>query len=953
MVGVRACWVVCKFNTVNLHFFTIVLNSSRKNSVENRSTKQELITTTTTRSSMEKDLRDAYKALKLLRADLTRTRAEKDALAAEAAALGKDNARLRAEQAASERTTEPLGSDGDDRHQQPSAKDGEQQHEENENQQEEEMEKERRMEEMVREKLALLANLYSLKSKLDAQAAAMLAQQAAFAQERDELCMQLEELGDQLAQLQAHALDVEHEKQFIAEKYDFLITELQLLKQQEQQRDASAGSESEWRDRDAEEGDAHHRSKKAEEAADAQEHTLEEQELPSTPAAVDARELMDAKLRELESIRERLEAERRTLQNQREQTQRQSPSQPGPESDEGARNILQLEEENQSRGASIRTLEEQVRTLESANRELTGTIEALTRDNDTSAAQYEAKLEALRQEMLADTEVGVAAVRAEMEEQVARLKLAIQTHEREADDASATLDEAKRREAELLRLMGEAEAEFGAQVRHLEAVLKEQQERYEALESKCEAQQKAASGLETELDACRQQIASLTSEKQRLAETSAEAQKQLRSELERDHEARLRAKEEELQLQFAETLGVQRAQHEKLAKSSAMEAKALLQESRQLTQALKQKEDALVQSQSAVSVANAELQAAKQRAEEANAVLQRQMSALETQLLVIEDKKRPEEDEYDDLAVVDDSDANSRAWAFIQRKVRELGHFLPQLQNFAYFVDSALCVCEANARALEALSVQHMERHVTQDVVSLLRFVGQLQRGVGGSSHVKQARRLHREVTALLSNWYECAGDEEIPAPPFGIASREASLVLQNWTADKSKRAAVSRWLEQMEAATGAAWSRSSSSSSGDEALEDLAVDGSTLELQQMTTEVKQAFLMLIVPILRRNAAIYVRVFTRRVVASTSAQREDATWEMKIHVQLQRSRRGSWASSSASVRRSPQSRGRPSPLELSGLYPVTPLHADAVTTTPTSAQKLQIIQERLQHMQKR
>ncbi|TYZ58676.1 hypothetical protein PybrP1_003822 [[Pythium] brassicae (nom. inval.)] len=718
---------------------------------------------------MEKDLRDAYKAMQLIRADLQRTRKEKEALEREAAALRSDNARLRAEQQ-SERTTEPQGSiDGDhDGGKAPPPRSDRSNQQPQQQQQGEAEEGDAEappaiVEEMVREKLGLLANLYSLKSKLDEQAAAMLAQQAAFAQERGELCMQLEELGDQFAQLQAHALEVEHEKQFIAEKYDFLVTELELLK-----RERSADS--------ADSADADAAAPSPDSTADntlqrecdALRHALEAATLEQNARAADS----DAAVAVAEE-RHRAATER----------------------------VQELENASERREASLRTLE--------------ATVERLTRELATAAVGLQAKTSAA-----------------------------------------------------------------------------------EALERAAAALQAQISGLQTQLAEHRVTVAALASDKQQLAASVAETDERRQREL--------------AQLQ---------ADH-----------------SRQLAE------------NKAASLRT------RHAADAVTALLERQVNAFETQHMAREDTAHAADDDdgggdsaaFDTIATVSDSDAHVRAWAFVGSKARALGRFLAQLQSFAAVADAALHVCEPNARALAALSAQSPSRAaVAQDVVSLVRVVAQLQRRVAVSAHVKHARRVHRDVLELLTNWYESPGDgdDDSPAPPFGIASREAALVLHNWTADASKRRAAQRWLERMEsvAASGAAAANDNSDDKGDP----LATEGSTLELQHMTAEVKQAFAVLLVPILRRNRAIYVRVFTRRAGGGDtgrgagSDRADDAAWEMKIHVQRRQRPSGTPRRRAAAA----------APLELSGAVPVSPLRSEALAT-PTN-RKLQLIQARLQHLQKR
>lgn len=953
--------------------------------------------------------------------------------------------------------TEPIGSNnGDDDNSQDNQQLKSKHLEPQQHHQEETMS----MEEMVREKLGLLANLYTLKTKLDEQAAEMLEQQAAFARERDELCLQLEAFGMQMGDLQAHAMEMEYEKQVFEEKYDFLVTELELIKQK--RGDASSGVE-----------DTGACQPEAEELGDQlEQHESGEDNLADEPVK-NGRTSLETKLRELEAIREQLETERTVLRHQQQREQqpnsaeaettekletvetenarrieglmqtnailqqqlaekdeqlvilnanlpqeRNTSDQAGREKGraelqasltEASEKTLELENARSSFSSSIRRLEEKLRTVESEKSDLAAAkenlerdIEAMKRDRDALSSENEQKLDAMShtnlimQQQLQEKELEIAHTKDETKRQVAlcreELATTIQGREQTAEELRGALKVLEQRDAELVRrseqisqlecetrIIEEARDALGEQVQQQQEMTErleqevtklsrdavEKNESLASLQSDAGSLREQTSALELELADSRKTTRRLETEKLSLEKKIESLQNQLQQEIEalkQTHKQQAKSQKHELQAQEVEKLASQQAQHDKILKGSAMEVKALLHETRQMKQALKLNEDELLASKRAAESAKLELLAIKDEHERADLLaakardlLQYQLSVLETQLMEIEDKKRSEEDAYDDFAIVDGSDVNARAWAFIKQKVRTLDRFLPQLQSFAYFLDTTLCLCEANASTLEALSVQHVGGgNLTQEIVSFLRFVSQLQRGVGATSHVKQGRRLHHQVLELLSNWFECSENDDVPAPPFGIASREASLVLHNWTSDKSKRVAAKRWLERMESVVGL---------SSPEEGEILAAEGSTLELPQMTMEVKQAFLMLIVPILKRNSAIYVRVFTRKTIvvasASSASEREDASWEMKIHVQLAdallRRRSSLGASSSSRTASSPQLRARPPPLKLSASLPSMRQGGleDQQVATPTSSQKLQIIQERLQHMQNR
>ncbi|KAF1318751.1 hypothetical protein FI667_g13627, partial [Globisporangium splendens] len=896
------------------------------------------------------------------------------------------------------------------------------------------------VEAMVREKLELLTNLYTLKSKLDEQTSAMLALQAEFAQERDELCLQLEEMGERVAKAQAHAMDVEYEKQFIEEKYDFLVTELELIKQNEP-RDAQHTT--------ALEGD--------------EDKPVETQRSPEKDEA-DQQELtaVEAKLREIEAIREALEAERQASVQAKEAHERhvadgnehssteallqtnailqqqltekeeqlammnlellklQENTQPSDyekmvaelqelqgSAKEAERTIGELRESSALTKERLALFETEKKSLEAAKEMLERDVETMKLEKAAAVDDYGTKADALNHQVeflekqLQDKEDEIARFKVELEAEASRcqnLQETIRVHGGELDALRSQLETLQQQEDEwpqrlsdaLKKIQDEHDAHVDAMKRDLEDVKAAHAvlvDRYAQLETRYthlkvemdETKRQAAEEKEcvqmshTEQQTLFQgQIRKLESEKEHLSHQVDAVQTKLEHEMKAMklvHANEWTQREQSLVAKHAETLAATESHHEKLLKVSSMEKKALLQELRQIKQSIKQREDELI-------IVN-------QQTTEAQELAEYRQSVLESQLMQLEDKKpSADEAEFDGFAVINNErDSHSKVWKFIQRKVHDLAHFLPQLQAFAFYLDTAFVLCETNFRALDALSLQHPSandngKHLTQELVAFLRFAIQLRRSVQSTMYLKQARRVHRQVLDLLSHWYECSDDEQdaMPSPPFGIASREASLVLQSWNVDSRKRMAAQQWLERMEVVT-----PSSLLSENDVLLR----EGSTLELSSMTVEVKQAFLMLLIPILKRNRALYVRVFTRRRPAAAVDQRDgvgaDTCWEMKIHVQfadassLRRrtslgamsststsswamQRRNSSSSSNSSASESPRISGqrqqmRPPPLNMTTASSNGDMENDSMSTPTSAARKLQIIQERLQRMQ--
>lgn len=768
--------------------------------------------------------------------------------------------------------------------------------------------------EMARKQLELMAKLFALKSERDALAAELVTEQAAFAHERDELCMQLEELSEQLVALQDHVRDVEHDRQFVAEKYAFLSTQLDLT---QRHSDALATTET-----DADDG-------------------------------------IERKLRELESIRDQLESERRLLQQQQQQHASQvgsdakSSSAAATAEGETARRLSGLLQSNASLQHQLHAAESELARLQhdmeaqqcvqtdaddvaSANAALTESLKAVTRERNDLQTQCEALERAL-----ADKD-------SELQALAADATTAAEVHAQEAQDLRLRLDALTECERQLRERIETADAAA-------HAASKQQRAAHEAERSTLEARVQDAE----------RSVAALTAAQQRLEARIAELDAEL---------ARRTDDVTRLERAAADAEAQHRAQFDRAAKASAMEAKALVVETRELAQALKLKQDALATADAALDALRRELDevhaahvqenqnaAAERECENQDAAtrheaLELRLASLETQLMAHEDGLPRAGDTFADAT-------DARMWPAIASHAHALGAFVPQLELVARVISATLGLCAANATALATLSSQH-DRALAHDMVAQLQSVRQLQSVVTEAPLLERAQQLNRRVRALLSHWCECVELDASPAPPFGIASREASLVLQNWTRDRSKQLAAKRWLAYMETVS-SSHVPSSSSSSASPAINDALfaiAEGSTLELQQLTLEVKQAFLMLIVPILRRNTAIYVRVFTRQASSAahdTSDNDDDRVWEMKIHVQLCRPQRRASRASMTAPAASPQRRARPPALDLDTSSSLSRQHsfesdASAGAMTPSSsAQKLQIIQQRLQHMQSR
>lgn len=136
------------------------------------------------------------------------------------------------------------------------------------------------------------------------------------------------------------------------------------------------------------------------------------------------------------------------------------------------------------------------------------------------------------------------------------------------------------------------------------------------------------------------------------------------------------------------------------------------------------------------------------------------------------------------------------------------------------------------------------------------------------------------DLVRLVSIWhsynvYESECEEELPpVPPFTIKSQECVMILQNWTSDRKKQARVQRWLYKVST----------------ESLEEFGRTSNTILLDNMTEEVKDAFCMLLIPILRQNSRIRLSVYTRQRQLEQENQRDGSkwihslVWDMKIGI---------------------------------------------------------------------
>ncbi|KAG7395681.1 hypothetical protein PHYBOEH_003360 [Phytophthora boehmeriae] len=423
-------------------------------------------------------------------------------------------------------------------------------------------------------------------------------------------------------------------------------------------------------------------------------------------------------------------------------------------------------------------------------------------------------------------------------------------------------------------------------------------------------------------------------------------------------------------------------EHEKTIRALTMEKKALQQELREANHSTKLVKEELLRCQK-----NAEQ--TQQDGLRCLAQTRLQCEVLEKQLMSAEDHPKlpcaTEPTRYPrDLSAFHGLSDNelialpaAQAWTTLRAAIVELGDFLPNLQTLLRAISGALTLCEYHSDVLPVLCEQLQgklrgmdQAPIVATAISLVRFTTTMRSQIKlDETHVtlKLVNNFHKCMLATLAQWYEHNANEDdsdnknsgfVPTPTFAIASRETALILQNWTRDRTKQLGVKRWLARMEAYPRVPARQGSTAS--DTRVVELSPEGCTLELEDMTLEVKDAFRLLLVPILKQNHAIHVRVFTRYTGVNGRSRKQqperecndqehdtDKVWAMRIHVQTAATRRlnGNGRTRPSPLNLSPSPRGLPSPLA-----PISPASSVSSSTSSTASTRLQIIQERLQYL---
>ncbi|CAH0514571.1 unnamed protein product [Peronospora belbahrii] len=212
-----------------------------------------------------------------------------------------------------------------------------------------------------------------------------------------------------------------------------------------------------------------------------------------------------------------------------------------------------------------------------------------------------------------------------------------------------------------------------------------------------------------------------------------------------------------------------------------------------------------------------------------------------------------------------------------------MADFVPQLQTVLGAMNDVLQLCQTHANALPVLSEQ-LQRNVASEKeqrpilvyrITFAAFCGNVE----DSNHTQ---RIYSDGKYVQS-FRQCQRQSLQPL------HAKLRLSCKTGLTTKQKQLGVRRWLAQMEAYPGVPPLR------GHHLTEyfELHPGGCTLELDDMTVEVKDAFLLLVIPILKQNRALHVSVFTRyagiyEATTKQSLGNEEVgiekVWSMRIHV---------------------------------------------------------------------
>ncbi|OQR97327.1 hypothetical protein ACHHYP_12144 [Achlya hypogyna] len=154
----------------------------------------------------------------------------------------------------------------------------------------------------------------------------------------------------------------------------------------------------------------------------------------------------------------------------------------------------------------------------------------------------------------------------------------------------------------------------------------------------------------------------------------------------------------------------------------------------------------------------------------------------------------------------------------------------------------------------------------TQELIlDVLRIVQTLLRATDTTEISRTISTCHHAVHDQLYSWhdYVCGPIEAVPV--FGIHSPEVDHIVRSWSPSVAEQEAAKLWLSCV--------------ATGD-------IDGSTetshFRFRRLSDEVKDAFLVLLVPVLQRTQGPHLHVRVKRHPPSTAS--DDARWDLLLEV---------------------------------------------------------------------
>ncbi|CAK4087305.1 unnamed protein product [Aphanomyces euteiches] len=220
--------------------------------------------------------------------------------------------------------------------------------------------------------------------------------------------------------------------------------------------------------------------------------------------------------------------------------------------------------------------------------------------------------------------------------------------------------------------------------------------------------------------------------------------------------------------------------------------------------------------------------------------------ALERHLMALEDTSSPY---FRKL-----SPSTASSWQNLEATLRELKSPFHRLLQTLERANYLLKLLIRNADALQPLRSRALEKHA----VGFADLIKALVVALDDATLAGTVAQYTNVVHETLYSWHACDSSylDGIPVPSFGMESPVVDHVLTSWTANVSHRTDASEWLCAV--------------------FMDHPTSGSTFYFENLTREVKDAFLVLIVPLIKSKRQLVVHMKRQEVT--------DDRWDLKMEV---------------------------------------------------------------------